>query len=91
MESAPSEAAVWAVNAVALGAADILMAAFFTLASRISPLLSALCSSAMSHAFAALCGRALETIDGGEAMENLLRGLAADFKSAARTCVARAA
>jgi len=84
ISGAAPEGGAWAVDAVTLGAADILMARFFAVGVRVPAAVSADCSRALSQIFLGLCAH-IGTID------RLLYDLAADFRAAARTCVARAA
>jgi geranylgeranyl reductase family protein len=85
------EEAAWAVDAVTLGAADILMAHFFAIAARLPAAVSATCGRALSQAFFGLCAQTFDGCDEVEMIGRLLDELATTFREAARTCVARAA
>jgi geranylgeranyl reductase family protein len=83
--------AAWAVDAVTLGAADILMAHFFAVAARVPAAVSAECSRALSRAFSELCAQTFDGCGEVELIKALLDDLATTFRGAARTCVPRAA
>jgi hypothetical protein len=87
----PSEAARWAINAVALGGADVLLARFFVGAARLPAAVSAACNRTLSVALACMCERSLEESRNDTTIVSILWRLADGFSVAAQTSLARAA
>jgi hypothetical protein len=81
----------WAVNAVTLGAVDMLVAQFFVGATRVSASVSSHCARALSEALCVLPDRGFGIFRHANQRETALRTLAMGFKQAARSSVATAA
>jgi hypothetical protein len=87
----PSDA-VWAINSVALGAADILISHAMAQAATLEAQASIRCGVAMRSAFAWLCVEGAQRGRGEvESVQTILTALASQLLVAARTCIAKAA
>jgi hypothetical protein len=80
----------WAVNAMTLGAVDMVVAHYFAHAARVPASVSAECTRLLSHAIRSLPGCRHHVSD-PKHLDESLRTLAMGFKQAARSCVATAA
>lgn len=80
----------WAVNAMTLGAVDMIVAHFFAHAARLSATVSAQCARLLSQAIRSLPVPGNAPND-SKRMKMSLRALALGFREAARSCVATAA
>lgn len=86
------EEAVWGINCVALGAADILMSQAFARSADLDAPTCAQCGNAMRRAFGALCERSIVAPGGGpESVPSILAVFASEMSAAARACLAKAA